>query len=433
VNGPRRIMTYDRASVALEEKGRLHVKAVSGITDIIAGDPQVRRLREMLEFCSAYDKEMLVIGRADTIEADREETRAKFRDYMLETGTRSWYSMPLSDDQGRLGILAFESADPDFFTEAYFEFIKVVAAQATVALRNASLYEEVPLIGVLEPIMQKKRAFLQLEKGRRVAYITLAVAVLVFLVAFPLPMRVSGEATVSPQTSAQVQAQVAGIVRNVYVHEGDRVAKGTVLADMEDWDYRSALAAAQAKYATAQAAMNRALAANDGSEAGIQRGEADYWAAEVNRARERLDRTHLRSPIEGVVATPYIETLTGFNLGAGDTFAEVINSGHAVIDVALDETDVPLVQAGDSAAVKLESFPTQKFRGQVDIISPQSSAHEDKRVFFARLDVPNPQGLVRPGMQGVSKISTGWHPAGYVLFRGFGMWWWNKLWSWFGW
>jgi multidrug efflux pump subunit AcrA (membrane-fusion protein) len=179
--------------------------------------------------------------------------------------------------------------------------------------------------------------------------------------------------------------------------------------------------------------MNRALAANDGSEAGIQRGEADYWAAEVNRARERLDRTHLRSPIEGVVSTPYIETLVGFNLGMGDTFAEVINSGHAVIDVALDETDVPLVQAGDSVAVKLESFPTQKFRGQVDIISPQSSAHEDKRVYFARVDVPNPQGLVRPGMQGVSKISTGWRPAGYVLFRGFGMWLWNKLWSWFGW
>jgi len=48
------------------------------------------------------------------------------------------------------------------------------------------------------------------------------------------------------------------------------------------------------------------------------------------------------------------------------------------------------------------------------------------------VEVPNPDGIVRAGMQGRSKVSTGWHPAGYVLFRRTGMWFWGKLWSWFG-
>jgi len=51
----------------------------------------------------------------------------------------------------------------------------------------------------------------------------------------------------------------------------------------------------------------------------------------------------------------------------------------------------------------------------------------------ARVDVPNSDGLLRPGMQGLGKVSVGWHPAGYVLFRGIAMWIWTKLWSWFGW
>ena len=38
--------------------------------------------------------------------------------------------------------------------------IKILAGQATVAIRNALLYREVPLIGLLEPLVQRKRALL---------------------------------------------------------------------------------------------------------------------------------------------------------------------------------------------------------------------------------------------------------------------------------
>ena len=46
--------------------------------------------------------------------------------------------------------------------------------------------------------------------------------------------------------------------------------------------------------------MDKALAANDGTEAGIESVQADYWKTEVARAQERLQKTLLRSPIDGV-------------------------------------------------------------------------------------------------------------------------------------
>lgn len=433
VNAPQRIMSYDRAAVALENKGKLQLKTVSGKTEIVPGDPEMRILREMLEFSAMFDKPLYVVAHGDTVEADREETRARFHEYFLHTGARAWYAVPLADDQGKLGVLSFESMNPDFLGEAQFEFLNVLASQATVALRNASLYEEVPLIGLLEPILQKKRQFMALDKRRRGATLALAVAAALFLVFVPLPMRISGESTVAPQSSARVQAELDGVVRNVYVREGDHVARGTVLADMDDWDYRSAWAAAQARRDTALAAMNRALAANDGTEAGIQKGQADYWAAETTRARERLERAKLRSPIEGMVATPHIETLTGRKLEAGDNFAAVINTSSATLDVAIEETDLPLLEAGESASIKLDSFPLRKFHGTVAVVSPNGGLVGDKRVFYARVQVPNADGSLRAGMKGLTKIWTGWRPAGYVMFRGIGMWGWTKLWSWFGW
>jgi RND family efflux transporter MFP subunit len=433
VNGPRKIMAYTRAALALEQGGKLRVRAVSGQLEVVENDPLTRQLRDMMQWASMFDDPLWVTMHDGQVSSDREETQVKFEPYFRETGLRAWYSVPLNDDQGRLGILVFESDDSEFLGEVQLELIKVLASQATVAVRNASLYQEVPLIGLLEPVLQKKQAFMRMEKGRRVALTVLAVAAVVFLGVVPLPMRLSGDVMVAPQSLAKVQAEVEGVVRKVYVREGDRVARGTVLAELDDWDYRAALAAAKARHATAMQAMNRALAANEGTEAGIAKVQADYWASEVGRGQERLERTRLRSPIDGVVATPHIENLAGAKLDVGSTLGEVVNSQRATVDVAVDEDDMPLLEAGESAVVKLDSFPTRKFRGQVELVSPRSEAHHDGRAFFARVSLPNPDGLVRPGMEGFSKVFVGWRPAGYVLFRGTVMWVWKNLWKWFGW
>ena len=433
VNASAHVIPYERASLALDQYGRLQIGAISGQIEIAHADPATRRLREMLEWCSVSDESIYVFQRGDEIKADDEPTRTRFRQYFEQTGIRAWYSVPLADEQGRLGILAFESGNPDFLGDTHFEFIKVLSSQATVALRNASLYKEVPFIGVLEPLIRRKQRFLSLNKRSRALFIAAAAAVVALLAFVPVPMRVVGEASVAPQTSVLIQPEMDGVVRNIYVREGQAVSRDTVLAEMDDWGPRTALAEAKAHYATALSASNRALALNDTSEAGMQRLQADYWASEVGRAQARLDHTRLRSPVDGIVMTPHVEDMVGRKLEAGDTFAQVISTPFAVLDVAVDSADLPLISAGNPVAVKLDSFPTHKLRGSVSIISPVSAAQGDQRVFFARVKVPNTDGTARPGMKGVSKISIGWRPAGYVLFRGVAMWTWSKLWSWFGW
>jgi RND family efflux transporter MFP subunit len=433
VNGTKAVVPYDRAAIALEQRGKLQVRAVSGVPEIRPGDVEVARLRDLLEWAAVSDDEIHITQHDDIIDTEREETQAKFAEYFKSSGMHAFYAVPLIDDQGRVGMLSFESADPDFLTEAHLEMIRILAAQVTVAVRNAELYREVPFIGVLAPILQQKKKFLALEKRRRAVFVLAAAAVVVFLAVFPLPQRVEGDATVAAQSTALVQPEVEGVVRAVYVKEGDAVKTGTVLAEMQDWDYRSSLAAAEAKYSAASAEMNRALAANDGSEAGVQRVQSEYWAAEVERARQRLEATRLRSPIDGIVATPHLDTYVGRQLSRGDTLAQIVNTSAALVDVAVDQEEVVLLQAGETASIKLDSYPTRTFKGTVSVVSPTSQPQGDGRVFFARVNVVNPQGLIRSGMQGRAKVWSGWRPAGFVLLRRPAMWIWSKLWSWFGW
>ncbi|MGA8762855.1 MAG: efflux RND transporter periplasmic adaptor subunit [Candidatus Sulfotelmatobacter sp.] len=433
VNHTQAIVPFERAAIALEQRGALQLKAISGMTQINPADPAVGGLKEMLEWASISDQETHVTQHGDQIDEPRPETRAKFVSYFSATGMRAFYALPLIDDQGRLGILSFESSDPDFLTVAHLEIIKVLAGQATVALRNASLYREVPFINLLEPLLQRKKRFLSMGKSRRRLTIALAAAAGLFLIFCPLPMRVAGDATVASARAAQVQAGVDGVVKNVYVREGDPVGQGAVLAELEDWNYRADLAAAEAKYGEAMATMNRALAQNDGSLAGTERLKVDYLRAELVRARERLDRTTIRAPFAGVVTTAQVRNSVGRRLLNGDTFAEIIETSPVTVDVAVPEEDTTLLHRGEPASIKLESFPLHTFRGDVTVISPQGQVEPERRVFIARVKVSNPDGAIRPGMQGRGKVYVGWHPAGYVLFRGSAMWVWGKLWSWFGW
>lgn len=433
VNTPSAVIGYDRAALALEQRGRQQLRAVSGMDEVHTGDPEIEHLQDLLEWAALLNEPLLVTEKDGEIKADREETRAKFRRYFSTTEMKAFYAVPLGDDEGRVGILSFESSNPEFLSEAHREMIQVLAGQATVALRNASLYKEVPFIGVLEPFLQKKQKFLALEKRRRALLTGVAAGLVLFLVAVPIPTRVEGTAAVGAARTAQVQAQIDGVVSRVYVSEGQEVKRGQVLADLEDWNYRAELAAAQAKYGTAVSQMNRALAASDGTEAGIERVQSAYWQSEVERARERLERTHLRAPFDGWITTPRVQELAGRSLKAGDLFAELIDRSQATVDIAIEEQDATLLRTGTTAAVKLESFPLRTFYGSVAIVSPKAQVTGEDRFFFARVTIPNNNGQLRPGMQGRGKISVAWRPVGYVLFRRPAMWILQKLWSWFGW
>src|SRR5579864_2553957 len=326
VNGPSAVIPYERAAIALQERGRIRLRAISGKLQIAPGDPETADLRELMEWAAFFDSDVSAAQHGDAITTSREDAEEKFRRYFENSRMRGFYAVPLRDEEGGVGILSFESSDPDFLTEAHFEMIRVLAAQATVAIRNASLYREVPFINVLEPLIQKKQKFLALEKRRRALFVAAAAAAVIFLAVFPFPMRVEGSASVSPARLAKIEPEVAGVIRQVYVREGQHVTRGQVLADLEDWDYRAALAGAEARYQTALSEMNRALAHNDGATAGVQRVQANYWQSEVQRDQERLEKTHLRSPVDGWVTTPHVQDFVGQKLAPGDKFAEVADN-----------------------------------------------------------------------------------------------------------
>ena len=430
VNSPQSVLAYERCAIALDNRGTLQLKAVSGMANIPLGDAQVDQLHALVRWLSSQSEVLHL--REQTDPAANADLPEEVRRHFEETGFRALYALPLIDEQGRVGLLLYESTDPEFLDLPHTEMIKILAGQATVAIRNALLYREVPLISLLEPLMQRKQALLRTSRSRRLVFTGVAAAVILLLVFCPLPMRVDGEAVVAPQHLVTVAAPADGVVTLVVAREGQRVAAGDVLGAMSNWQWRTDLAAAESKYRTAQLGMEANLARGS-AQAGADRAQVELLRDQVFQARSRLEGAELHSPIDGVVATPALQNAAGEHLNAGDTFAQILDVTSVVVDVAVAQSDVALVQPGDVTAVKLDSYPQRSWHGSVDVISPEAQAGDEGRTFAARVSLPNQNAVLRAGMTGRAKIFIGYRPAGYVLLRKPALWLWQLIWNWIGW
>ena len=431
VNSPQSVLPFERCAIALDRRGTLQLKAVSGMASLPVGDKDVEQLEKLIRWLSLQDK--IVHHALQSEDGDgKDDVPKEVVQHFLASGHRGLFAVALNDDQGRVGMLVYESTDPDFLQLPHREMIKILAGQATVAIRNALLYGDMPLVSVFEPMLQRKQAFLRMDGARRKAIAAAALVAAVFLAVCPLPFRLSGTATVAAQHTVAVAAPVDGQIQAVFAQEGERVKTGAPLASMNEAQWRMDLASARARYRTAMLTMQSDLA-HGAAAAGADRAQMDYLHAEVDRAQTRIDLAQLRSPIDGVVLTPSLGERVGERVSAGAVFAEVLDLSSVYVNIDVAQEDAALLRTGQQASIKLDSYTSKTLRGSVDLLSQQAATGSGERTFAGRVLLPNQPALLRAGMTGRGKILVGYRPAGYVLFRRPALWAWQTAWRWFGW
>ncbi len=429
VNASSALVTYDRAAIAILSRGQLRIGAVSGVAELDRKDPSVRRTEELLEWVFWGGKNVAVTRLEDgTIETDRPETEEKFRAFFEATGRNAFYGVLLEDEEGKLGVLGFECNEPLEFDAGTRDLLQILVNQATVAVRNAQLYQQMPLPGFLKPLAERTRKLSALPASRWRRWLLGAAAALLLLVLVPWNIRVTGPARAVPGRRIPVTAYVDGIVATVEHREGDVVAAGDVIATLKDDAYRAALAEARAAEQIAEAEVARHRAEGNAAAMGqalSRRGEA---RARATWAEERLAATRLRAPEAGIVITPRLDERVGQLLAAGAEFAVLAETSSLLAEVAIPERDATLLADGQDVTLKMNAYPTRTFRGRVSRLGAAVREEGEERFLIAETRVENPSGLLKPGMLGTGKISTGRRPLLVALFRRPARWAATKLW-----
>jgi HlyD family secretion protein len=207
----------------------------------------------------------------------------------------------------------------------------------------------------------------------------------------------------------QVAARAAGVVRDVYVQEGDTVAKGQILARQEDDAARLAVATAEANLAQARAAMTltqtqhaaaqrevdrlRPLVAAryvstqsvDQAEDVVRNADATLEAQhaavgvaemQLSQARYALDQTIIRAPIDGKIVRRYAAPGVGASTLQVTPMFDLEPAGQRIVRAEVSEADEPFVAVGENVKLVPEADQSKSFAGKVLRIAPVFGARK---------------------------------------------------------
>lgn len=434
VNLASRALSFDRGAVALYEKGKCDIRAVAGEDRPDPKDTRFADLVARAEWAAGRGEAMYLSDR-ESPASDAERLFVTIFGPDLEAeGMRSGLYLPLRDEEGVLGILVFESAAPEFAAERQRELAAILANQTAVALRNAQLYHQVPMVDALGALAQKREALLALPRRKAQAYLAAGLLALAALTLIRWPLRVTGEHPVfRPTALTPVRALVDGTVERVLVREGSRVDRGQPLAALRATALATEREGSAAALATAERLAALARSRGDAAEERLHRIRADAVRRELVLLDEELGLTVLRAPAAGVVLTPRMEERLGTSLAEGDLFLALGRTDTLELELGVDQRDILRVRPGQAVRLRVDALPQRTFAGTVVSVAQLPVPTEDDVVRFpVRAAIPNPEGLLKPEMVAHARVLTDPASAATRLLRGPVRWarltWW-RLWS----
>jgi len=193
--------------------------------------------------------------------------------------------------------------------------------------------------------------------------------------------------------------QVAGQIVQLPVKDNQFVHKGDLLLVIDPTDYKIAVSLREAAVQQAQANMQNvereaqrrqeltSLAVpkeekqTSASNAVVAQAQYQQAVANLNQARVNLERTQIRSPVNGWVTNLLAQL--GDYANVGTNVISVVDADSFWVDGYFEETNLAPIRVGDPARIKLMGY-TQIVRGHVDSIA---------RAINVANAQPNGQGL----------------------------------------
>lgn len=214
---------------------------------------------------------------------------------------------------------------------------------------------------------------------------------------------------------ARIAPVVTAPIRAVLVTEGQAVAPGQTLAQLDDGPQEATALQLEAQAGLARAAARRTTrlyAAGFAARAADEDARSQLAAAEqaARSARVRLEDYRIKAPFAGKVLRRDAEPGDMATVGKSMFVVAVPDALRVTADV--DERDVGRLAAGQEAVIRSDAFPGQVFAARITEITPQGDA--TGRVFRARLAL-SPKSVLRPGMTVEANLVVARRPAALLI------------------
>jgi multidrug resistance efflux pump/GAF domain-containing protein len=406
-------------------KGRyVQLKAMSRTEDFSRKMKVVQDIESAMEECLDQDMEILVPAPKDSTFINRAaNTLSKFY------GTQSVLSVPLRHEGQVVAIVTLERPLEKVFTSGEVEAIRLACELCTARLVN--LYEHNRWPGA--SIVSGCRKFISVLVGSKYTLTKLIIlfccAAILFLVFAEGQFRVKAPFVIEATYQQVIPAPFDGYIEDVEVEIGDSVEAGkTILAKLETIDLLLKRAKAEADQNSLIQQAKAYRSERKEADALIADEKAREVAAEIDYINYQISQSSLISPMSGIVIKGDLKRQIGAPVKVGDMMFEVCPLDALRAQLLVPEDQIVDIEVGQEGELALVSDPGRKIKFVVEKINPIAEVESQRNIFKVQVQLGQTYSSMRPGMEGVAKISIGQRKYAWIWSRKVVNWIRMKLW-----
>jgi len=199
--------------------------------------------------------------------------------------------------------------------------------------------------------------------------------------------------------SVNVTSATSQLITRVLFTDGQRVAAGTPLVELQSNEQDAGVIEARANVAQAERAYERyRQLAERGVAPRVMAEDAETALATARAslaaAQARLGDRVIRAPFAGVIGLTSVTP--GTYVSPGAVIATLDDTDVVRVDFPVPERYLGVLRTGTPLTATIDAYGDEPFTGRIALIDTR--VNEQTRSVTARAEIPNPGGRIRPGM-----------------------------------
>jgi membrane fusion protein (multidrug efflux system) len=208
--------------------------------------------------------------------------------------------------------------------------------------------------------------------------------------------------------SVTIHTEMQGRIKEIAFKEGSMVKKGDVLIRFEDEELQAELAKAEADVEYRQVKFDRMTnpqfkGFTRGHDFDQERGNLNVAKAAVELAKAKLAKATITAPFDGKIGL--INVSAGAFVDTQKELVTIVDFDPMKIDFKIPEKFIHDIGVGQTAVVKLDSFPEHPFQATVEAID--SRVDPQTHSIAVRASIPNEDGKLQTGLFGSVGVIIG--------------------------
>jgi multidrug resistance efflux pump len=337
--------------------------------------------------------------------------------------TKSWDATAVASIVMRtrtesVGVLTFERTSGQLFDAAHLDVFELIGSLIGPVLKMKVESHKLFAGRVATVARDAARVLVGPKHPAAKIGAIAAVLTLVVLVFWKGEFRITAKSVLEGSVQRAAVAPFQGFIQQAPAKAGDVVRAGSVLAVLDDRDLRNDVLKWDSERQKNIQRERDALAKHDRAGSLVAAAQLRQAEAELALATEKLSRTRIITPIDGLIVSGDLSQLVGSPVEQGKVLFEIAPLSSYRVVLQVSEFDIRYVSHAQHGLLSLTGAAGTTVPFQVERITPVSTTQNGRSAFRVEALLGPTDVQLRPGMEGVSKLSVGEASLLWIWTRG---------------